>query len=148
MAANVLLSQITLKMIKTIDPNMAIAERLTFEQLERLTQDEFKSILHLIISNGDIPDSEWQRTEDIALHCIADITSKKIRYKAEVITDEMFTEISNQIDKLPKPVLIHVNHALHALVFLLKYLIVQQEKMLNEANASAQKIKLLLRITL
>ena len=74
------------------------------------------------------------------------VVSQNIRYKSELIDDERFTEIFGQVDKLPKPVLICTNHALHTLVILLKYLVAQQRKISEQIDEHIEKTKLLLKV--
>ncbi|MEH2266602.1 protein tyrosine phosphatase family protein [Nostoc sp.] len=95
--------------VKKINNELAVAGQVTLEQLQQAVNEGYKSVLNLRSPSeeGFISD-EQQQAEALGLHYI------NIPVKPNEISDELTTEVLEQIDRLPKPALIHCASAMRA----------------------------------
>jgi uncharacterized protein (TIGR01244 family) len=95
--------------IKKVNHEFAVAGQITPEQLEQAASEGFKSVLNLRSPSeeGFLKD-EQQQAEALGLHYV------NIPVKASELSEELTSEILEQIDELPKPALIHCGTAMRA----------------------------------
>jgi uncharacterized protein (TIGR01244 family) len=95
--------------VKKINNELAVAGQVTLEQLQQAVSEGYKSVLNLRSPDeqGFISD-EQQQAQALGLHYI------NIPVKPNEISDELTTEVLEQIDRLPKPALIHCASAMRA----------------------------------
>lgn len=88
--------------VKKINDELTVAGQVTPEQLQQAAQEGFKSILNL-----RSPDEEgyWrdeqQQAEALGLRYV------NIPVKVDTLTEDKTTEVLEQINALPKPLLLH-----------------------------------------
>ncbi|BDI20780.1 hypothetical protein ANSO36C_65820 (plasmid) [Nostoc cf. commune SO-36] len=95
--------------VKKINNELTVAGQVTSEQLQQAVNEGYKSVLNLrspdeqgFISN------EQQQAQALGLHYV------NIPVKPNEISDELTTEVLEQIDQLPKPALIHCASTMRA----------------------------------
>jgi uncharacterized protein (TIGR01244 family) len=95
--------------IKKVNHEFAVAGQITPEQLEQAVSEGFKSVLNLRSPSeeGFLKD-EQQQAEALGLHYV------NIPVKVSELSEELTSEILEQIDELPKPALIHCGTAMRA----------------------------------
>lgn len=95
--------------VKKINNELTVAGQVTPEQLRQAAQEGFKSVLNLRSPDeeGFLAD-ERQQAESMGLHYV------NIPVKVSALSEELTTEILQQIDKLPKPALVHCGQAMRA----------------------------------
>jgi uncharacterized protein (TIGR01244 family) len=95
--------------IKKVNHEFAVAGQITPEQLEQAASEGFKSVLNLRSPSeeGFLKD-EQQQAEALGLHYV------NIPVKVSELSEELTSEILEQIDELPKPALIHCGTAMRA----------------------------------
>lgn len=100
--------------VKKINDELTVAGQVMPEQLKQAAQEGFKSVLNLRAPDekGFLRD-EQQQAEAAGL-CYVNIP-----IKLEEISDELIHEVLSQIDKLPKPALVHCASAMRAVVIAL-----------------------------
>jgi uncharacterized protein (TIGR01244 family) len=92
-----------------INDELTVAAQITLEQLQEAAAEGIKSILNL-----RSPDEEgfWldeqQQVESLGLRYI------NLPVKVDMLTEELATEVLQQIDVLPKPVLVHCGVSMRA----------------------------------
>ncbi|WP_315791233.1 protein tyrosine phosphatase family protein [Fischerella sp. JS2] len=95
--------------VKKINNELTVAGQVTLEQLQQAVSEGYKSVLNLRSPDeqGFLSD-EQQQAQALGLHYI------NIPVKPNEISDELTTEVLEQIDQLPKPALIHCASAMRA----------------------------------
>jgi uncharacterized protein (TIGR01244 family) len=95
--------------VKKINDELTVAGQVTPEQLQQAASEGYKSVLNLRSPDeqGFMSD-EQQQAQVLGLHYI------NIPVKPNEISDELTTEVLQQIDQLPKPALIHCGSAMRA----------------------------------
>lgn len=95
--------------VKKINEQLAVAGQVTKEQLQQAAQEGFKSVLNLRSPDEEgFLTEEQQQAEEVGLHYV------NVPVQVSSISDESTTEVLEQIDKLPKPALIHCGSAMRA----------------------------------
>ncbi|MBD2434953.1 MULTISPECIES: beta-lactamase hydrolase domain-containing protein [Fischerella] len=95
--------------VKKINNELTVAGQVTPEQLQQAASEGYKSVLNLRSPSeqGFISD-EQQQAQALGLNYI------NIPVKPNEISDELATEVLEQIDRLPKPALIHCASGMRA----------------------------------
>jgi uncharacterized protein (TIGR01244 family) len=121
--------------IKTIDDQIAVAMgQVTPEQLQQAAQEGFKSVLNLRSpqEEGFLSD-EQQQTEAAGLKYI------NIPVKPDAMTDELADRVLHQIERLPKPALIHCKSGMRSGAMALMYVATQQGISADRAMAMGKQ---------
>jgi uncharacterized protein (TIGR01244 family) len=95
--------------VKKINNELTVAGQVTPEQLQQAVEEGFKSVLNLRSPDeeGFLVD-EQQQAESLGLYYV------NIPVKVSTLSEELTTEILEQIDELPKPAFIHCAKAMRA----------------------------------
>jgi len=127
--------------IRKINNELTIAGQLTSEQLQKISQEGFKSVLNLRSPDEDgFLDSEQQQAEALGLYYI------NIPVKVEAINHEIAAQVLKQIDELSKPALVHCNSAMRAAAMVLMHIATRQGVSLKQAFNQAEQLGLFGRI--
>jgi len=127
--------------IRKINNELTIAGQLTSEQLQKIAQEGFKSVLNLRSPDEDgFLDSEQQQAEALGLYYI------NIPVKVEAINHEIAAQVLKQIDELSKPALVHCNSAMRAAAMVLMHIATRQGVSLKQAFDQAEQLGLFGRI--
>jgi uncharacterized protein (TIGR01244 family) len=127
--------------IRKINNELTIAGQLTSEQLQKIAQEGFKSVLNLRSPDEDgFLDSEQQQAEALGLYYI------NIPVKVEAINHEIAAQVLKQIDELSKPALVHCNSAMRAAAMVLMHIATRQGVSLKQAFNQAEQLGLFGRI--
>jgi uncharacterized protein (TIGR01244 family) len=122
--------------VKQINDQLAIAGQITPEQLQQAAQEGFKSVFNLRSpAEQGYWSEERQQAEALGLH-YANIPVPK----AEELTEEITTQVLQQIDELPKPALIHCGVSLRAGAMTMMYLATRQGLTSEQAFQKAGEI--------
>lgn len=123
--------------VRKINDELAIAGQVRLEQLPEIAQAGFKSVLNLRSPDeAGFLNNEQQQAEVLGLSYI------NIPVEPEGINDESVTQLFNQINKLPKPVLVHCDSAMRAAAIVLLHIAVRQGATLKQAFNQAEKLGL------
>ena len=123
--------------VRKINDELAISGQVRLEQLPEIAQEGFKSVLNLRSPNeAGFLDNEQQQAEALGLFYI------NIPVEFEEINDESVTQLFNQINKLPKPVLVHCDSGIRAAAIVLMHIAVRQGATLKQAFKRAEKLGL------
>jgi uncharacterized protein (TIGR01244 family) len=121
--------------VKPINPELTVAGQITAEQLQQAAQAGFKSILNLRSpSEEGYWSEEQQQVESLGLRYL------NLPVKVEELTDELTTQILQQIDQLPKPALIHCGVSMRAGAMALMNVATRQGMTPQQAFELAQTI--------
>ncbi|PSM45503.1 phosphatase [Chroococcidiopsis sp. CCALA 051] len=95
--------------VKQINDELSVAGQVTPEQLQQAAGEGFKSVLNLRSpeEQGFLQDEQQQAEA-------AGLQYANIPVKPNEMTDELTTQVLEQIDKLPKPALIHCASSMRA----------------------------------
>lgn len=95
--------------VKKINEQLTVAGQVTPEQLQQAAAEGYKSVLNLRSPDeqGFLQD-EQQQAEAAGLQYV------NIPVKPNEMTDELTTQVLEQIDNLPKPALIHCASSMRA----------------------------------
>ncbi|MCX7593835.1 MAG: protein tyrosine phosphatase family protein [Fischerella sp.] len=95
--------------VKRINDELTVSGQVTPEQLQQAANEGFKAVMNLRSPDekGFLADEE-QQAKALGLHYV------NIPVKVDTLTAEQTTEILKEIDKLPKPALIHCGTAMRA----------------------------------
>lgn len=123
--------------VRKINDELAIAGQITLEQLPQIAQSGFKSVLNLRSheENGFL-NNEQEKVEALGLSYI------NIPLKLEVINNEIASFVFKQINKLPKPTLVHCDSAMRSAVIVLMYIAVRQGATVEQALQHAEQLGL------
>lgn len=123
--------------VRKINDELAIAGQVRLEQLPEIDRAGFKSVLNLRSPDeAGFLNNEQQQAEVLGLSYI------NIPVEFEGINDESVTQLFNQINKLPKPVLVHCDSAMRAAAIVLLHIAVRQGATLKQAFKRAEKLGL------
>lgn len=124
--------------IRKINDELAIAGQVTLEQLQQITQEGFKSVLNLRSPDEQcFLNNEQQQAEELGLYYA------NIPVKVDAINDEIATQVLKQIQKLPKPALVHCDSAMRSAVLVLIHIATGQGVTLQQAFKQAEQLGLL-----
>lgn len=124
--------------VRKINDELAVAEQVTLEQLTQLKQQGFKSVINLRLPDEQgFLNNEQQHAESLGLYYI------NIPLKVETINDKITTYVFQQINNLPKPVIVHCNNAMRAAVVVMMHIAIRQGATLKQAFKQAEKLGLL-----
>lgn len=122
--------------IRKINDELAITGQVTSEQLQKIAQEGFKSVLALQLpQTADCQSSEQQQAETLGLYYVS--------VPFEAIDDEVVIQVLEQINKLPKPALVYCHEAVWASVLVLIYITTQQGATLKQAFEQVERLGLL-----
>ncbi|WP_421658895.1 beta-lactamase hydrolase domain-containing protein [Leptothermofonsia sp. ETS-13] len=95
--------------IHPIDEDVSVAGELSPEQLQQASQQGFKSVINLRMSKekGFLP-NEPQIVESLGMQYV------HIPINPSSLSGELVAQVSEQIDQLPKPVLMHCSLGLRS----------------------------------
>ncbi len=109
--------------LKTINGQLSIAtNQVTPTQLQEAAQAGFKSVL-----NFRSPQEEGFLSDEEKQAEAAGLEYVNIPVKANGITDELAEKIIEQIDQLPKPILLHCKSGLRSGAMALMYIAIQRK---------------------
>ncbi|MEA5503542.1 protein tyrosine phosphatase family protein [Halotia wernerae UHCC 0503] len=95
--------------VKKISDELTVTGQVTPQELQQVGYEGFKSVLNLRSPDEEgFMNSEQQQAETAGLHYL------NIPVKPNTISDELVTEVLQQIDQLPKPILIHCASGMRA----------------------------------
>ena len=121
--------------VKKISDDLTVAGQVSLEQLKQAAQEGFKSVLNLRApEEKGFLYNEQQLAEAVGL-CYVNIP-----VRLEEINNELATEILKQIDKLPKPVLMHCASEMRASAMALMSVATRQGLTPQQAFEKASEI--------
>ncbi|MDY6781318.1 MAG: protein tyrosine phosphatase family protein [Cyanobacteriota bacterium] len=121
--------------VKKLSDELAVAMvQVTPEQMQQASQAGFKSLLNLRApqEEGFLSD-EQQQAEAAGLKYV------NLPVKPDAINDELTERVLQEIDQLPKPVLIHCKSGMRSGAMTLMYIATQQGMTANEAMAMGKQ---------
>ncbi|MCC5601899.1 beta-lactamase hydrolase domain-containing protein [Nostoc favosum] len=121
--------------VKKINDELTVAGQVTPEQLKQAAHEGFKSVLNLRAPDEKGFLSDEQQQAEAAGLCYVNIP-----VKLEEISDELIHEVLRQIDKLPKPALVHCASAMRAVVITLMNIAIWQGMTPQQAFEKAAEI--------
>lgn len=123
--------------VRKINDDLAIAGSITLDQLQQVAQDGFKSVLDLQSFNETtLPIEEQQQVEALGL-CYANLS-----VETGAMNGDVATQVLQQIDRLPKPMLIHCSNATLAAAMVLMHIAVRQGATLQQAFNRVEQLGL------
>jgi protein tyrosine phosphatase (PTP) superfamily phosphohydrolase (DUF442 family) len=127
---------VVMEIVRKINDELAIAERLTLEHLQQVAQDGFKSVLILqLIGKESRLSAEQRQAEALGLSCIYFPIE-------EVMNVQDAGKVLKQIDQLHKPILVYCSSAMLAAAVVLMHIAVCQGETLQQAFYRAEKLEL------
>jgi uncharacterized protein (TIGR01244 family) len=128
--------------IRKINDDLAISGQITPEQFSQLTEQGFKSVLNLRSPHEtNFPLTEQKDAEVLGLYYI------NLPFEIDAITDESVTQILQQIQRLPKPILVHCDTAIRAAAIALMHIATRQGATLEQAFKQAKQLGLFSALT-
>jgi protein tyrosine phosphatase (PTP) superfamily phosphohydrolase (DUF442 family) len=125
-----------MEVVRQINDELAIAGCISWQELQQLTETGFKSILNLQqLSNDNLID-EKQQIERLGLYYL----NFAINHKR--INTELVAIVLQQIDELPKPILVCSRSARLAAAMVLMHIAVRQGETLEQAFERAENLGL------
>jgi protein tyrosine phosphatase (PTP) superfamily phosphohydrolase (DUF442 family) len=125
-----------MEIVRKINDEIAIAGPVTFQQLQQLAQEGFKSVLNLRSLDKELLIDEQQYVKSIEL-CYANFPIDR-----EVMSAEIALRVLKQIEELPKPTLVYCNNAMLAAAMVLMHIAIRQGETLQQAFKRAEKFGL------
>lgn len=122
--------------VRKINDEFAIAGPVTFEQLQQLVEDGFKSVLNLRSLSQQFIHDEQQYVEHLGLSYI------NLPIDIDIMSTDVAVKVLKQIDNLPKPTLVYCNNAMLAAAMVLMYIAIGQGETLQQAFKRAEKLGL------
>jgi uncharacterized protein (TIGR01244 family) len=122
--------------IRKINNELAIAGIVTFNQLQQIAEEGFKSVLSLRSLHQPLLKDEQQCIESLGLQYI------NLPIASEVMTAEIALKVVKQISQLPKPTLVYCNNATLAAAMVLMYIAIAQGETLQQAFKRAEELGL------
>ncbi|MBW4645613.1 MAG: hypothetical protein KME23_21940 [Goleter apudmare HA4340-LM2] len=121
--------------VRKINDQLAIAGQITLEQLQQIADEGYKSVLNLRSSDETgCLEYEQEKTEFLELRYI------NLPIKAEGINHQAVLLVSQAINELPKPILIHCDNSIRSAAIVLIYIATKQG--ITFDNALQQTINL------
>jgi uncharacterized protein (TIGR01244 family) len=123
--------------IRKINDELAIAGQINLEQLVQVAENGFRSILNLR-SPGEVGFlvDEPEKATVLSLHYV------NLPFDVNAVTDEAVIRVIQQIQILPKPVLVHCDNAIRSAAIALMYIATRQGATLDQAFQQAQQLGL------
>jgi protein tyrosine phosphatase (PTP) superfamily phosphohydrolase (DUF442 family) len=123
--------------IRKINDELAIAGQINPEQFVQLVEGDFRSILNLRSPGeaGFLVD-EPDKATALSLHYV------NLPFDVDSMSDEAVTRILQQIQILPKPVLVHCDNAIRSAAIALMYIATRQGATLEQAFQQARRLGL------
>jgi protein tyrosine phosphatase (PTP) superfamily phosphohydrolase (DUF442 family) len=121
--------------VRKINDELAIAGSVTFNELRQVTEEGYKSVLNLR-SPHYFSNDEQQQVERSGLCYVS------LPIDAKVMNPEVALRILNQIDQLPKPILVCCNNATLAAAMVLMHITISQGQPLQQAFQRAEELGL------
>lgn len=118
-----------MKHVKPINDQLAVADNQPdAAELQQAAAAGFQSVMNLRSQNeSGVLDDEAQQAE------AAGLTYANIPVKPDAISDEQVDQLMQQIDELPKPVLIHCKSGLRSGLIALLYTAIRQQMAVDQA---------------
>lgn len=124
--------------IRKINEELSIAGQIAAAQLPQLVQEGFRSLLNLRSPNEvTFLVDEQEQAESLGLHYV------NLPLGLEGMSDVSVAHIVQQINKLPKPLLVHCDSAVRAATIALIYITVRQGSPVEKALQQVQQLGLL-----
>ena len=122
--------------IKRINDQLAVAMgQVTPEELQQAAQAGFKSVLNLRSPEEEsFVSDEQQQAEKTGLKYI------NVPVKPDGMSDELADQVLQEIDQLPKPVLIHCKSGMRSGAMTLMYVATQQGMTADEAMQKGKQM--------
>lgn len=95
--------------VKKINEQLTVAGQVTIEQLQQAGKEGYKAVLNL-----RSPDEQGFMQDEQQQAEVAGLEYVNIPVKPDGMTDELTNRVLEQIDQLPKPVLIHCASSMRA----------------------------------
>jgi protein tyrosine phosphatase (PTP) superfamily phosphohydrolase (DUF442 family) len=110
-----------MNIVRKINNELAIAGQITLDQLKLITDEGYKSVLNLRLSDetGFLP-NEQAKSEILGLYYL------NLAFKTEDINYQNMLQIFKIIAELPKPTLIHCDNSIRSATIVLLYIAVKQ----------------------
>jgi protein tyrosine phosphatase (PTP) superfamily phosphohydrolase (DUF442 family) len=124
-----------MEIIRKINDELAIAGPVTFNDLQQIAKEGYKSVLNLQSFNH-FSNDEQDQIERLGLHYL------KLPIDAEVMCLEVAIRVLDQIHQLPKPALVCCNNATLAAAMVLMHIAVSQGQPLQQAFERAEELGL------
>ncbi len=123
--------------IRKINDDLAIAGQITSEELEQIAEEGYKSVLNLRSPDeAGFQSSEQLRTQLLGLQYV------NLPLKATEINPQVVLHVFQQLDKLPKPTLVHCDSAVPVTIILI-YIATRQGISVDQAFKQAVNLGLL-----
>ncbi|MBD2163388.1 hypothetical protein H6G04_03110 [Calothrix membranacea FACHB-236] len=124
--------------IRKINNELTIAGQISSEELKKLADEGYKSVLNLR-SHDEIgfQSSEQFYTQLLGLHYA------NLPIRITEINPSITTQVFKTISELPKPTLIHCDSSVRAIAMVLMYLATRQGMSLEQAFKQAENLGLL-----
>jgi uncharacterized protein (TIGR01244 family) len=110
-----------MNIVRKINDELAIAGQITLDQLKQITDEGYKSVLNLRLSDetGFLP-NEQEKSELLGLYYL------NLAFKTEDINYQNMLQIFKIIAELPKPILIHCDNSIRSATIVLLYIAMKQ----------------------
>ncbi|HEY9639672.1 MAG TPA: sulfur transferase domain-containing protein [Coleofasciculaceae cyanobacterium] len=127
-----------MKAIKKINEDLAIAGQITPDQLQQMTEAGYKSVLNLRSPNEmGFASNEQQNTKLLGLQYF------HIPTQPRAINLEIALQIIEQINSLPKPLVLHCDNGLRSATLAVVYVYVKQGMAIEQAFQKAVNLDFL-----
>ncbi|MBD2339647.1 hypothetical protein H6G64_21990 [Calothrix sp. FACHB-156] len=124
--------------IRKINNELTIAGQINSEELKKLADEGYKSVLNLRSPDEiGFQSSEQFYTQLLGLHYA------NLPIKITEINPSITTQVFQTISELPKPTLIHCDSSVRAIAMVLMYLATRQGMSLEQAFKQAENLGLL-----
>ncbi|MBD2212861.1 hypothetical protein H6G27_23735 [Nostoc linckia FACHB-104] len=124
--------------IRKINNELTIAGQINSEELKKLADEGYKSVLNLRSPDEiGFQSSEQFYTQLLGLHYA------NLPIKITEINPSITTQVFKTISELPKPTLIHCDSSVRAIAMVLMYLATRQGMSLEQAFKQAENLGLL-----
>ncbi|NJO75750.1 MAG: hypothetical protein HC833_19485 [Leptolyngbyaceae cyanobacterium RM1_406_9] len=124
-----------MEIVMKINDELAIAGTVTFNEIKQIAEEGYQSILNLRSSNH-FSNDEQQQAERLGL-CYANVL-----VDTEGMNPEIATKVLNQINQLPKPMLVCCNNATLAAAMVFMHIATNQGQPLQQAFRRAEELGL------
>ncbi|ODG97567.1 hypothetical protein A4S05_12765 [Nostoc sp. KVJ20] len=110
-----------MNIVRKINDELAIAGQITLEQLKKIADEGYKSVLNLRLPDetGLLAD-EQDKTELLGLYYL------NLPTKTDDINHQNTLKIYQTITELPKPILIHCDNSIRSAAIVLLYIAMKQ----------------------
>lgn len=125
-----------MEVVRQINDELAIAGPVSVEQIQQLAEEGFQSVLNLRSIDNILVMREQQQVEGFGLRYL----NLPIDHQPMSLT--IANTALNQIDRLPKPILVYCNNAMLAAAIVLMHIAIQQGEPLPQAFKRAENLGL------